>query len=141
MTTDVMLPEILVSLRAIGIFEKLSAQDLAAIASVTREVRFDAGQVVIRQDDPGHTLYLVLEGEVAVIKRQPEGGEIELDRIGAQDYFGEMALFEQIPRTATIRTLTPCRMLMLSKPAFDEIVPLLHLQQLIQDKPVNLESP
>ena len=122
MTTDVMLPEILVSLRAIGIFEKLSAQDLAAIASVTREVRFDAGQVVIRQDDPGHTLYLVLEGEVAVIKRQPEGGEIELDRIGAQDYFGEMALFEQIPRTATIRTLTPCRMLMLPKPAFDEIV-------------------
>ena len=48
--------------------------------------------------------------------------EIELDRIGAQDYFGEMALFEQIPRTATIRTLTPCRMLMLPKPAFDEIV-------------------
>ena len=122
MTAELMLPDILLSLRRIEIFEKLSPQDLAAIASVARESSFDANQEVIREGEPGDTLYLVLEGQVAVIKNQSDGGELELDRIGEQDYFGEMALFEDIPRTATIRTLVPCRMLVLHKHAFNEIV-------------------
>jgi Cyclic nucleotide-binding domain/TLC ATP/ADP transporter len=122
MTTELMLPDVLLNLKRIEIFEKLSPQDLAAIASATQERHFEAGQVVIREGEPGDTLYLVLEGEVAVIKTTADGGEIELDHIGAQDYFGEMALFEDIPRTATIRTLSPCRMLVLHKHAFNEIV-------------------
>ena len=122
MTTELMLPDILLNLKHIEIFEKLSPQDLAAIASATQELRFKANQEVIREGDPGDTLYLILEGEVAIIKNQSDGGQIELDHIGAQDYFGEMALFEDIPRTATVRTLSPCRMLVLHKHAFNEIV-------------------
>jgi CRP-like cAMP-binding protein len=89
---------------------------------VTEEVEFQKGQEVIREGDPGETLYLIIEGRVAVFKQQDDGGEIELDRMDAGDYFGEMALFEDIPRTATIRTIEPSRMLMLHKQEFKEMV-------------------
>ena len=122
MASELMLPDILLNLKHIEIFEKLPPTDLAAIASVTREIQFGANHEVIQEGEPGDTLYLILEGEVSVLKSQPDGSQIELDRIGADDYFGEMALFEDIPRTATIRTLTKCRMLVLHKHAFNEIV-------------------
>jgi hypothetical protein len=122
MVAALMLPDIILRLKSIEIFEGLSVGELAAVASVTEEASFDEQQVVIQQGDPGNTLYLVIDGEVAVIKLQEDGSELELDRIGSGDYFGEMALFEQIPRTATIRTVKPCRMLLLHKQQFDEMV-------------------
>ena len=67
-------------------------------------------------------MFLIIDGEVAVIRTQEDGKETELDRISAGDHFGEMALFEEIPRTATIRTVQPCRMLMLHKQEFNEMV-------------------
>ncbi len=116
------LPKIILWLKSIEIFEQLAVNELAAVASVTEEVSFSEDQIVIREGDPGDTLYLITEGEVAVDKRQADGSQIELDRMTAGNYFGEMALFEDIPRTATIRTVKPCRMLMLHKLEFKEMV-------------------
>jgi hypothetical protein len=122
MVAALMLPDIILRLKSIEIFESLSIGELAAVASVTEEADYDDNQIVIQQGDPGNTLYLIIDGEVAVIKSQEDGSDLELDRIGSGDYFGEMALFEQIPRTATIRTVRPCRMLVLHKQQFDEMV-------------------
>lgn len=122
MTATLTLPQIILRLKNIEIFEQLSVAELAAVASVTEEVNFSEGQVVIKEGDPGDTLYLVVEGQVAVLKKQEDDREIELDQIKAGDYFGEMALFEDIPRTATIQTKESCRMLMLHKQEFKEMV-------------------
>ena len=122
MAETLTLPKIILWLKKIEIFEQLAVNELAAVASVTEEVEFQKGQEVIREGDPGETLYLIIEGRVAVFKQQDDGGEIELDRMDAGDYFGEMALFEDIPRTATIRTIEPSRMLMLHKQEFKEMV-------------------
>ncbi|MGD8835287.1 MAG: Npt1/Npt2 family nucleotide transporter, partial [Desulfobacteraceae bacterium] len=122
MVAALMLPDIILRLKSIEIFESLSVGELAAVASVTEEATYDDNQIVIQQGDPGDSLYLIIEGEVAVLKRQKEGNDLELDRIESGDHFGEMALFEQIPRTATIRTVEPCRMLVLHKQQFDEMV-------------------
>ncbi len=116
------LPDIILRLKSIEIFESLSVNELAAVAAVTEEVEFEANRIVIQQDDPGDRMFLIIDGEVAVIKNQENGKETELDRISAGDHFGEMALFEDIPRTATIRTVQPCRMLMLHKQEFYEMV-------------------
>ena len=120
MASEPSLPDLLLHLKRIEIFESLTVNQLAAIAAVTEEIGFDENTTVIQEGEQGDTLYLVLEGKVAVIKSQGEE-EVELDQIGAGDYFGEMALFG-VPRTATIRTLTPCRFLFLHKHAFDEMV-------------------
>jgi len=122
MTPALSLPDIILRLKSIEIFESLSVNELAAVAAVTEEVEFEANRVVIRQDDPGDRLFLIIDGEVAVIRTQENGKETELDRISAGDHFGEMALFEEIPRTATIRTVQPCRMLILHKQEFNEMV-------------------
>jgi hypothetical protein len=122
MGTEISVPDKILHLRRIQIFEELSITELAAVASVTEDIVFQPGETVIKEGDAGEVMYLIIEGEVSVNKNQDQGPEIELDRISAGDYFGEMALFEDLPRSATIRTLTDTRLLMLHKQEFAEIV-------------------
>ena len=122
MGTEISVPDKILHLRRIRIFEGLSITELAAVASITEEIVFQPGETVIKEGEPGETMYLIIEGEVSVNKGQEQGREIELDRISAGDYFGEMALFEDIPRSATIRTQKETRLLMLHKREFAEIV-------------------
>ena len=122
MDVTLALPDIILKLKPVEIFEDLSVNELAAVASATEEVTFGSDELVFKEGDPGDTLYLILEGEVAVIKSEADGTELTLDHISAGDHFGEMALFEDIPRTASIRTLKPSRMLMLHKQEFNEMV-------------------
>lgn len=122
MDTDLALPDIVLKLKSIEIFEGLSVGELAAVASVTEDISYGSDETVIKEGEPGDTLYLILEGNVAVIKTETDGMQVTLDHISAGDHFGEMALFEEIPRTATIRTTEPCRMLFLHKQEFDEMV-------------------
>ena len=104
MGTEISIPDKILYLRKIQIFEELSITELAAVASVTEESVFQPGETVIKEGEPGEIMYLIIEGEVSVNKGQAKGHEIELDRISTGDYFGEMALFEDMPRSATIRT-------------------------------------
>jgi hypothetical protein len=125
MESEISLPEKILHLRAIQIFQDLSVSELAAVASVTEEVVYPAGEVVIREGEPGDTMYMIIKGEVSVTKGQQGEDtthEIELDRIRAGDYFGEMALFEDVVRSATIRTAEESRLLVLNKQEFTEIV-------------------
>lgn len=125
METEISIPDKILRLKGIQIFEGLSVNELAAVASVTEEAVYPPGETVIKEGEAGDTMYLVVKGEVLVIKGQgrEEGGrEIELDRIGAGGYFGEMALFEDVVRSATIRTAEESQLLVLHKREFTEIV-------------------
>jgi ATP/ADP translocase len=122
METSSSIPDKILRLRGIQIFEGLSVSELAAIASVTEEVVHPLGTVVIKEGETGETMYMIIGGEVSVNKSQEGGSQIELDRILAGDYFGEMALFEDVVRSATIRTEAETRLLVLHKQEFTEIV-------------------
>ncbi|MCP4683678.1 MAG: cyclic nucleotide-binding domain-containing protein [Desulfobacterales bacterium] len=122
MEAELTIPDKILRLKGIHIFEGLSLSELAAVASVTEERVFPPAQLVIREGEPGETMYLIIEGEVSVIKGHGGGNEVELDRTGAGDYFGEMALFEDVVRSATIRTEQETRLLVLHKQEFTEIV-------------------
>ena len=124
MKTEISIPDKILRLKEINIFEGLSVSELAAIASVTEEVDYPTGETVIREGESGETMFLIIKGEVSVIKGAGEEGEreIELARIGTGDYFGEMALFEDAVRSATIRTAEEARFLILHKQEFTEIV-------------------
>jgi hypothetical protein len=122
METSSSIPDKILRLRGIQIFEGLSVSELAAIASVTEEVVHPLGTVVIKEGETGETMYMIIAGEVSVNKSQEGGSQIELDRILVGDYFGEMALFEDVVRSATIRTEEETRLLVLHKQEFTEIV-------------------
>ncbi len=111
-------------LRKIAVFEALHVSELAAIGSMVEEVVCLAGVAVFREGEPGDALYLVVEGEVSVFKAK--SGEknlgVEIARIGGGECFGEMALLEDAPRSATIQTVGPARFLVLRKRDFTRIV-------------------
>jgi HEAT repeat protein len=107
-------------LKEIEIFSGLSAAELAAIAAVTKELDYPEGQTVIRQNDMGETVFLIIEGKVDVIMEQPDGKSVVIDQISPGGAFGEMALIDDSPRSATIRTTAPSRFLILHKQEFKE---------------------
>ena len=109
-------------LKRIEIFSDLSINELAAVASVTEEVFFEQGATVFMEGERGDTLFLIVEGEVAVVKDCRADRQIELDSIGSGDYFGEMALFGDDRRSATIQVKQPARFLTLHKQALQDIV-------------------
>ncbi|HIJ20711.1 MAG TPA: cyclic nucleotide-binding domain-containing protein, partial [Deltaproteobacteria bacterium] len=122
--TGLDLPERILYLKNIGIFEGLYVSELAAIGSVTEKVFHPAGELVMREGDTGDTLYLIIDGEVSVSKEAREGGgtAVEIDRIRTGDCFGEMALFKEAPRSATIRTISSSLFMVLHKREFTQIV-------------------
>ena len=109
-------------LKRIDIFAGLTVSELSAIASITEEIDYPPDAQVICQGDSGETLYLIISGKVGVEKRLEDGTEMELDQISAGDYFGEMALFRDPKRSASIVTLEPTRLLFLHKQEFNDMV-------------------
>lgn len=124
---DDMEPEVTISdkimlLKRIEIFESLSVGELAAIASIVEEMDVPPGEVIIQEGSFGETMYLIIKGEVSVIKEMGKPNEIEIDRIKPGEYCGEMALIEDIQRSASIRTEKASSFMVLHKHEFRELV-------------------
>ena len=120
-STTISTGEKILLLKGIEIFSGLDPSELAAIASVTEELDYTEGRVVIKQNDPGESLFLIIQGRVQVVMEEAEGQEVLLNYIEAGGAFGEMALIDDNPRSATIRTVEPCRFLILHKQEFKDI--------------------
>jgi signal transduction histidine kinase len=84
-------------------------------------VSIPAGQLVLREGDQGDSLYVVLTGELEVTKRQGSQ-DILLAVYMPGQFFGEMALLEQAPRSASVRTLQESRLLVISQAAFQTLL-------------------
>jgi hypothetical protein len=89
-------------LRAVPIFAPLPGTTIEHLTSRLLPLRFDEGTEIIRQGDPGDRFYLVAEGEVEVTA---DGRSIS--KLGPGQYFGEIALLKDVPRTATVKAKTP----------------------------------
>jgi signal transduction histidine kinase len=84
-------------------------------------VSVPAGQLVLQEGDQGDSLYVVLAGELEVTKRQGSQ-DVLLALYKPGQFFGEMALLEQAPRSASVRTLQESRLLMISQAAFQTLL-------------------
>lgn len=82
---------------------------------------FPAGTVVFEEGDPGSRMYVIQSGEVRVLKRVGVR-EIELARLGPGEAFGEMALLEGQPRSATAIVVSAARILEIDQAAFDDLI-------------------
>ncbi|MNT02221.1 Lipid A export ATP-binding/permease protein MsbA [compost metagenome] len=109
-------------LAQLGMFESLEPGLLAEMASRFQTERFPAKRVVFHEGDRGERFYLLVRGSVEVIRATPKGGVQALARLEDGDPFGEMALTTDAPRSATIRTLTPCEFVTLAREDFLELL-------------------
>ncbi len=118
--TEISLGETILLLKEIEIFSGLSPAELAAIATVTKQLDYPGDRTVIKQNDMGETVFLIIDGEVEVIKEMADKNKMVIAIIRQGDSFGEMALLENEPRSATIRTTKPSRFLIIHQQEFKE---------------------
>lgn len=106
----------------IPLFMNLSPEEQFHVAGQFRQAGFKPGQNIIVQGDPGQSFYVILEGSVDVIIEDPSGMKTTIDTLRAGDSFGEIALIDNVPRTATIRAAEPLTALELARPYFETFV-------------------
>ena len=91
-------------LRRLPLFEGLPEHDLDQLCRMAHRVTFAAGDVVMREGTPADGLYVVVDGELEVV-REERGTDVPLAVRGPGDVLGEMSLLERAPRSATVRAL------------------------------------
>ncbi|MCB2194002.1 MAG: cyclic nucleotide-binding domain-containing protein [Deltaproteobacteria bacterium] len=122
MSQETSLSEKILLLRRMEIFEGLAVAELAAVAAVCQDDEAQSGDNIITEGDAGETMYLIVKGKVLVTQKGDDGCAMELANLGEGDYVGEMALFDDAPRSATVTADGPVQLLVLYKREFDETV-------------------
>ena len=105
-------------LAQIGLLNELPGQTLARLAERMERRQLSPGEAILRQGDAGDRFYVVISGILNV--RQESRGERGVLRPG--DYFGEVALVMDIPRTATVSAMTPATIASCDRATFEELV-------------------
>jgi CRP-like cAMP-binding protein len=107
-------------LRRVPLFSDLSEGDLVRFAEVTREREYPRNSVILFEDDPGDSLYIVSTGQVKVVLIGEDGREVILSVLNDGDFFGEMSLIDDEPRSAHVIAMRDSRLLVLRRDDFQQ---------------------
>ncbi len=105
------------ALKGAPLFESLSRKDLTQLARVSEDLEVEPGKVLCREGDIGHEFFVIVEGEIKVTRK---GRRLALR--GGGDFVGEIALLDDVPRTATVTTETPVRLFVLTRKDFRHLL-------------------
>ncbi|AUX48243.1 cyclic nucleotide-binding protein [Sorangium cellulosum] len=114
-------PELNAQLREIGLFGGLSDQVLAGLADTLELVELQPGAVAFREGDSGREMFVLLEGEMEVLKRSKREVEARVAVLGPSDWFGEMSILDVMPRSATVRAIAPSRLMRVTAQDLDAL--------------------
>jgi CRP/FNR family cyclic AMP-dependent transcriptional regulator len=105
-------------LATVPLFEGLSSDQLGRFAEVTREKTFPRGNVIVFEQDPGDSLFVVRGGRVKVVLLGEDGREVILGILGVGEYFGELSLIDEQPRSANVIAMEEATLLVLRRDDF-----------------------
>jgi CRP-like cAMP-binding protein len=105
-------------LRRVPLFADLAEADLSRFAEVAREREYPKNSVILFEHDPGDALYLVSSGQVKVVLIGEDGREVILSVLGDGDFFGEMSLIDDEPRSAHVIAMKDSQLLVLRRDDF-----------------------
>jgi CRP-like cAMP-binding protein len=105
------------ALKRTALFEHLPRKHLVALARLTEDLDVPEGKVLCREGETGSEFFVILEGEVEVTRN---GERIVPDE--PIEFFGEIALIERVPRTATVTAATPLRFFVLTRQSFQRVL-------------------
>jgi len=105
-------------LQSVPLFAHLSDEEAESIARATRERSYPKNSVIVFEDDPGDAMFVVKSGQVKVVLIGEDGREVILSVLGDGDFFGEMALIDDQPRSAHVIAMEDSRLLVLYRDDF-----------------------
>lgn len=108
-------------LREIGLFGGLGDEVLQDLSSSLTLVELTPGSVVFREGDSGREMFVLLDGEMEVLKQSKRKHETRVAVLGPGDWFGEMSILDVLPRSATVRALAPSRLLRITAHDLDSL--------------------
>ena len=103
------------AIKSVPLFSDLTDRELGLLAGSGSRRKFPAKNVVFQEGEPGEVLLIILSGKVKVILSGKDGQEFILAMLGPGNFFGEMAILESAPRSASVVTIEPCEFLLLSQ--------------------------
>jgi CRP-like cAMP-binding protein len=118
-------------LRRVPLFKDLRNDALEALADAIRPQSYPPETNIVEIGEPGHSLFLILEGAVQVLY-PARSADFELARLTEGDFFGEMAILNSMPRSATVRSVDSVKVMVLEKEDF---------QKILTESPARAEGP
>ena len=114
--------EIINILKAIPVFFGLSADDLNEIIPLLSHETFNPETEIIREQSEGDSMYIIISGNVVAYKIDDSGEAVILGALGSGAYFGEFSLIDNMPRSATVKSLETTEAFRLDKKNFDTLL-------------------
>lgn len=109
-------------LRTVPIFSELDDSEIDAVAHLATRRQYSKDAVIFFENEPGDTLFMISSGRIRVTILGDDGREVILSMLGAGDFFGEMALLDQEPRSATAIAADETELLSLSRSDFQGVL-------------------
>ncbi|HEU0291872.1 MAG TPA: DUF1003 domain-containing protein [Anaerolineales bacterium] len=111
-----------IELREVPLFSEMDEQEVAGIRAIMEETRFKPGQVIIREGEVGDLFYVITEGHVEIIIRDAAGSDVVLQEAGPGEFFGELSMLTNEPRSARVRAVDQVTTLTLERDDFFEFL-------------------
>jgi len=109
-------------LRDIGLFGGLDDESLGILARELPTRHVEVGRSVVEEGDTSREMFVVIGGELEVVKSGPRGGEFRVALFGPGDWFGEMSILDVQPRSATVRAVAPTMLVCLSNEHVEKLL-------------------
>lgn len=126
METQVSRERMIAFLLVTPLFERLEPSELMEIIHIVEVRQYRAGDIIFREGDKGDAWYVIYKGAVEVLK-QAEAGEKKVAELGPESCFGEIAILDGSPRSASIRATRDCVVFRVARDAFNKLVEKGHL--------------
>ena len=104
--------------RRVALFANLDPVQLQTLSRAAAVRHFRAGETILRESEPGDQFFVIARGEVKVFVDSPDGREVVLTHLQAGEFFGEMALFENEARSASVTALADSELVVLARDDF-----------------------
>lgn len=101
------------------VFPKISQEDLTLLASYGMSRSYAKNTILVSEGDPSEMFYLIQKGQVKVFISDEKGKEVLLSLQGPGEYFGEIAIIDKAPRSASVMTMEACQIAVVSKQEFE----------------------
>ncbi len=101
-------------LKAISLFHDFTDVELEEFLNLADPTAYRAGEIIVRQGEKGNGMYYVAEGSCRVVSRR-DGDLVELDHLTSGDIFGEVSMFDHLPRSADVQAVTDCILLKINE--------------------------